>query len=60
LEDIKMEVHIWHGEADVIVSPSMGRHLASAIPNSRARFYPGEGHTLAVDRMEEIQTTLFP
>ncbi len=60
LEDIKMEVHIWHGEADMIVSPSMGRHLASAIPNSRVRFYPGEGHTLAVDRMEEIQTSLFP
>ncbi|MCH8919252.1 MAG: alpha/beta fold hydrolase [Chloroflexi bacterium] len=60
LEDIKMEVHIWHGEADTIVSPSMGRHLASAIPNSRARFYPGEGHTLALDRMEEIQTALFP
>jgi pimeloyl-ACP methyl ester carboxylesterase len=60
LEEIKMEVHIWHGEADVTVPPSMGRHLASAIPNSRARFYPGEGHTLAVDRMEEIQTALFP
>ena len=60
LEEIKMEVHIWHGEADTVVSPSMGRHLASAIPNSRARFYPGEGHMLALDRMEEIQTALFP
>ncbi len=60
LEDIQTEVHIWHGEADVVVSPSMGRHLASAIPNSRARFYPGEGHLLAVSRMEEIQTALFP
>ena len=60
LEEIKMEVQIWHGEADTIVSPSMGRHLASAIPNSRARFYPGEGHTLALDRMEEIQTALIP
>ena len=59
LEDIKMEVHIWHGEADVIVSPSMGRHLASAIPKSRPRFYPGEGHSLVVDRMDEIQAALF-
>lgn len=60
LEEIKMEVHIWHGEADLTVSPSMGRHLARAIPKSRARFYPGEGHTLALNRMEEIQTALFP
>lgn len=60
LEEIKMEVHIWHGEADLTVPPSMGRNLASAIPNSRARFYPGQGHTLVIERMEEIQTALFP
>ncbi len=58
-EEIQMEVHLWHGEADVSVSPSMGRYLAGAIPNCRARFYPGEGHLLAVDRMEEIQAALF-
>ncbi len=54
-----MGVHLWHGEADVSVSPSMGRYLAGAIPNCHARFYPGEGHLLAVDRMEEIQAALF-
>ena len=58
-EEIQMEVHLWHGEADVSVSPSMGRYLATAIPNCHARFYPGEGHLLAVDRMEEIQAALF-
>ena len=60
LEEIRVEEHIWHGEADVTVSPSMSRQLARAIPNSRARFYPGEGHTLAMERMEGIQTALFP
>ncbi len=60
LEAITMEVHLWHGEADVIVPPSMGRYLASAIPDCRARFFPGEGHLMGVDRMEEIQAALFP
>ena len=59
LEDITIEIQLWQGEADVNVSPSMGRHLAGAIPNCRARFYPAEGHLLAVDRMEEIQADLF-
>lgn len=60
LEDIAMEVHLWQGEADVNVPVAMGRYLAGAIPNCRARFYPGEGHLLAVHRMEEIQAVLFP
>lgn len=58
-EDISMEVHLWQGEADVMVPPSMGRYLAQAIPNCRARFYPGEGHLLMVNRAEEILTALF-
>ena len=59
LEEIPIEVHLWHGEADASVPPAMGRYVARAIPNCRARFYPGEGHLLAVDRMEEIQAQLF-
>ena len=54
LEDIGMEVHLWQGEEDVNVTPSMGRYQASAIPECRATFYPGEGHLLIVDRIEEI------
>jgi pimeloyl-ACP methyl ester carboxylesterase len=60
LQEISMEVHLWHGEADVIAPPSMGRYLTSVIPNCHGRFYPGEGHLLGVDRMEEIQAALFP
>lgn len=58
LEDIAMEVHLWQGEEDVNVPPSMGRYQARAIPNCRATFYPGEGHLLMVDRMEEILGSL--
>ncbi len=58
LEDIAMEVHLWQGEEDVNVPPSMGRYQAGAIPRCQATFYPGEGHLLLVDHMEEILGSL--
>ena len=54
LQDIQMEVHLWQGEADKNVPVSMGRYQAAAIPNCRAKFFPGEGHLLIIDRMEEM------
>lgn len=54
LEEIAMEVHLWQGELDVNVPPSMGRYQAGAIPNCKAAFYPEEGHLLLIDRIEEI------
>jgi pimeloyl-ACP methyl ester carboxylesterase len=59
LEDIAMEVHLWQGQEDPLVPPSMGRYQARAIPNCRAAFCPGEGHLLVVDHMREIQESLF-
>jgi pimeloyl-ACP methyl ester carboxylesterase len=44
LEAINMPVHLWHGEADRNAPVAMGRYLAETIPNSRAKFIPGEGH----------------
>jgi len=60
LEDISVDVHLWQGETDNVIPASMGRYLAQTIPNCQARFYPDEGHLLVVDRMEEIQSALFP
>jgi pimeloyl-ACP methyl ester carboxylesterase len=54
LEEVKMRVYLWQGEADVLVPPAMGRHLAERLPNCRARFFPGEGHLLVIDHMAEI------
>ncbi len=59
LEEIAMEVHLWQGELDKNVPPSMGRYQAHTIPNCRATFYPGEGHiSLVVNHVEEIHGTL--
>ena len=54
-EEITMEVHLWQGEEDRNVPPSMGRYQARVIPNCHATFYPGQGHiSLVVNHIEEI------
>ena len=60
LRDIRMRVHLWQGEADTNVPPSMGRYLASVIPDCVPHFYPREGHLLVVDRVGEILDTIAP
>jgi pimeloyl-ACP methyl ester carboxylesterase len=59
LEDIPIEVYLWHGEDDTVVPPAMGRYLAEAISNCPARFIPGEGHfSLLPNHVGEILNTL--
>jgi len=55
LEEITMEVHLWQGELDKNVPPSMGQYQARTIPNCRAHFFPDEAHiSLVVNHIEEI------
>jgi pimeloyl-ACP methyl ester carboxylesterase len=54
LQEIKMPVDVWHGEEDKLLSIEQARILAKTIPNARERFYPNEGHTLFVNRFEEL------
>ena len=57
--DIGMEVHLYQGELDRNVSPSMGRWQAGALPHCKAHFYPDEGHlSLVMNRMDEIVENL--
>ena len=59
LEDISIEVHLWHGEADKVVPPAMGHYLADTIPNCRAKFIPEEGHfSLLPNHDQEILEAL--
>ena len=44
LEDIKTEMHVWHGEADRMIPTPLIRAMANLMPNCRARFMPGENH----------------
>ena len=54
LEDIRMPVLIWHGDADNSTPISMARYMASKIPNSRATYLPNEGHLFLFKRWREI------
>ena len=55
------DVHLWHGEDDTVVPLEMGRYLAQAIPNFKARFIPGGGHfSLLPKYVAEILNTLVP
>jgi pimeloyl-ACP methyl ester carboxylesterase len=38
LEDIRAPVHVWHGEQDASAPVTMGRYLATVIPECRASF----------------------
>ena len=55
LSDIRIAVHLWHGEMDKIVPAAMGHYLADTIPRCRATFYADEGHfSIFANRMHEI------
>ncbi|MBO0868605.1 MAG: alpha/beta hydrolase, partial [Micromonosporaceae bacterium] len=48
LREIKPTVHMWHGQADTLVSPAMGSYLAEQIPHCEAHLLAGEGHLLVI------------
>jgi pimeloyl-ACP methyl ester carboxylesterase len=58
LDEIRTPVHLWHGEQDANAPVTMGRYLATTIPQCQAIFYPGEGHLHFVDRLPEILAVL--
>ena len=59
LQDISMQIHLWHGELDTQVPVSVGQYVANAVPKCRAKFLPDEGHlSLAHNHIEEILSIL--
>ncbi len=59
LDGVQAPVDLWHGEADRIVPPQMGRYVASRLKSCRARFLPGEGHfSLPIAHMDVILSAL--
>jgi pimeloyl-ACP methyl ester carboxylesterase len=58
LDELRVPIELWHGAADTVVPPAMGRCLAATLPNCRARFLPEEGHYLVIPRAQEILGSL--
>ena len=59
LQDIPVEVHLWHGELDLNVPISVGHYVADAIPNCHATFLKDEAHiSLPHNHIREILSIL--
>ena len=54
LEDIRVPVHLWYGDADIIVPLHHGEHMAKQIPGATLRVRPGEGHLGGLGASREI------
>jgi pimeloyl-ACP methyl ester carboxylesterase len=56
---IRLPVRLWHGEADTVVPPAMGRYYAHALPHCEASFLPNEGHySLPLGHIDRILRAL--
>jgi pimeloyl-ACP methyl ester carboxylesterase len=58
LSEIKMPVHLWHGDLDANAPIAMGERMASEISESVLHRCPGEGHMLAAKHWSEIEGVL--
>ena len=54
LARIALPAYLWQGEADVVVTPAMGRYLAERIPHCQVRFVPQAGHLLFLAHWQGI------
>ena len=61
VQDIRVPVHLWHGEADDATPRQMGGWLAAMIPDADAHFLSGEGHVSTILRYaDEAVEALLP
>ncbi len=52
---IQVPVSIWYGDADLMVPPSHGAWLSTALPSATRYFFTGEGHlSLVANRSDEL------
>ncbi len=58
LEDIRMPVHLWHGELDVMSPVRAARYLASNIPHCQATYFLDARHDLFKEHGREILIAL--
>lgn len=54
LAEITVPTTVWHGLADTYVPPAMGAYIAKTVPGAVYRTFPGSGHLLVLERIEEI------
>jgi pimeloyl-ACP methyl ester carboxylesterase len=58
LDEVKVPVRWWHGDADHIVPFEHGQHVVSRLPDVQLTHLPGESHLAGLGRAEEILDTM--
>jgi len=58
LDDVPIDVYLWHGEADTDVPVTFARRVAERIPRCHAKFFQGDGHFMAITHSREILNTM--
>lgn len=58
LDDVPIDVYLWHGEADTDVPITFARRVAERIPRCHAKFFQGDGHFMAITHSREILRTM--
>jgi pimeloyl-ACP methyl ester carboxylesterase len=58
LEDVRLPIHWWHGDADHIVPLAHGEHVVARLPDAQLYVRPGESHLGTLGVAEEILGTL--
>ena len=59
LQEVRGEIHLWHGEQDENVLPSVARYVAEALPICRASFLEHEGHITIARRRARDYLSIF-
>jgi pimeloyl-ACP methyl ester carboxylesterase len=58
LSEVKIPVHLWHGELDRNAPIAFARRLAAELPNATLHVSDSSGHDVGVDRSGEIVSVL--
>lgn len=54
LREIRVPVHVWHGELDRNSPAAMARSVAAAIPGARVNIGPRGGHLYPMQHLEDV------
>jgi len=58
LRDIKTDVYLWQGKADVNIPSTWAHYIAKEIPRCKSTFFENEGHFVLLTHWKEIIQTL--
>lgn len=60
VEDIIVQVHLWHGEEDIIVPPKHGTYLEQHLPSAVLHVIAKQGHFLLHKHLKDVLQVLVP